>query len=172
LKTKKISDVDFIVKYNGGLSYCELSVHLGVSLTTVQVYVKRLNLPKRELIDRIDRDRFTKMWNDGHSASKIGRELGICGTTVMRVAQKMGLKERTLKKSIVASEPKPTSIVPILTKPSEKKNGIMFVVPPTLKELKIKKLQAEMAKAEKEYRVYKREYGYTVRKDEIEKLAD
>jgi hypothetical protein len=127
---------------------------------------------KREIIDEINKEKFTKMWNQGHSASKIGRELGICGTTVMRVAQKMGLKERTLKKSIVASEP--VHIVPKLSKPesAEKTVGIMFVVPPTLKELKIKKLQAEMAKAEKEYRVYEREYGYTVRKDEIEKLAD
>jgi hypothetical protein len=51
-------------------------------------------------------------------------------------------------------------------------NGIMFVVPPTLKQLEKQKLQAEIAKAEREYRVYKRECGYTARKNEIEKLGD
>jgi hypothetical protein len=170
LKTKKISDADFIAKHKEELSYRELSVYFSISIPTVQMYVKRLNLPKRELIDRIDRDRFTKMWNDGHSASKIGRELGICGTTVMRVAQKMGLKDRTLKKSIVASEPKKEApvILSILTRTAEKTIGIVFVVPPTLKQLEKQKLQAEMARAKREYRVYKRECGYTARKDKIE----
>jgi hypothetical protein len=133
----------------------------------VQKYVKRLNLPKREIIDEINKEKFTKMWNQGHSASKIGRKLGICGTTVMRVAQKMGLKERTLKKSIVASEP--VHIVPKLSiRPEEKTGNTInrFVLPPTLKQIEKQKLQAEVAKAEKEYRVYKRECGYTARKEE------
>jgi hypothetical protein len=162
MKTNKISDAEFIEKYNDGLSHQELSVHFCISSTTVQKYVKRLHLPKRETIDEIDRDKFTKLWNQGHSASMIGREFHICGTTIIRIARKMGLKERTLKRATtkaytVVSEPKPTSILPKLAKPvpTEDKQTI-FVIPPTLKQIEKQKQQAEIAKAERDYKIYKR----------------
>jgi len=111
LKTNKISDVEFIEKYNDGLSHQELSAHFCISSTTIQVYVKRLKLLKRELIDKIDKERLTKLWNQGYSASEIGREFGLCGTTIIRITRKMRLKERRIKKSTkkvsddVVSEP-------------------------------------------------------------------
>ena len=110
MKLNKISDAEFIEKFNE-LSYRELATHFGISIPTVQKYVKRLHIPKRETIDKIDKERLTELLNHGHSYSKIGRELGVCGTTIIRIARKMGLKERTLKKSSkkvsVASEPNP-----------------------------------------------------------------
>ena len=162
MKTNKISDADFIEKYNE-LSHRDLSAHFCISSTTVQVYVKRLKLPKRELIDEIDKERLTKLWNHGHSASEIGREFGLCGTTIIRIARKMGLKERELNRSTktvayaVISEPKSASILPKLAKPEEKKDIVnRFVIPPTLKQLEKQNQQAEIAKAEREYKIYKR----------------
>ena len=168
MKTNKISDAEFIEKYNE-LSHQELSAHFGISLTTVQVYVKRLKLSKSETIEQIDKERLTKLWNQGHSASEIGREFGLCGTTIIRIARKMGLKERTLKKSSkkvsVASEPNqkvPASIIHIPTKRPEAKSDKThrFVVPPTLKQLEKQKQQAETTKAEREYKIYRRDCGY------------
>jgi len=172
LKTNKISDAEFIEKYNE-LSHQELSAHFGISLTTVQVYVKRLKLPKRELIDKIDIERLTKLWNQGYSASEIGREFGLCGTTIIRIARKMGLKERTLKKSskkvsdtVVCS--KPASIIPMPTKRPEAKSDKThrFVVPPTLKQLEKQKQQAEIVKAERDYKIYRRDCGYMALQEE------
>jgi Mor family transcriptional regulator len=173
MKTNKISDAEFIEKYNDGLSHQELSVHFCISSTTVQKYVKRLHLPKRETIDEINRERFTTMWNAGCSLSEIGRKFGLCGTTISRIARKMGLKERKLKRAtktvaytVVCS--KPASIIPKRAKPEEKKeikvNG--FVVPPTLKQLEKQKLQAEIAKAERDYKIFKRDCGFTALKEE------
>ena len=89
---KRLVDSEFIEKYNEGLSHQELSAYFGVSPTTIQVYVKRLKLSKREIIDKIDKERLTKLWNQGYSASEIGREFGLCGTTIIRIARKMGSK--------------------------------------------------------------------------------
>jgi hypothetical protein len=162
MKTNKISNVQFIEKYNDGLSHSELAAHFGVSPTTVQKYVKRLKLPKRELIDKIDKVRFAELWNQGYSCSMIGREFGLCGTTIIRIARKMGLKERTLKRATtkaytVVSEPKPTFILPKLAKsePAEEK-PTKFIIPPTLKQIEKQNQQAEIAKAEREYKIYKR----------------
>ena len=171
MKMNKISDAEFIAKYNDGLSHRELSAHFCISSTTIQVYVKRLKLPKRELIDEIDKERLTKLWNHGHSASAIGREFGLCGTTISRIARKLGLKERTLKRVTtkaytVVSEPIPT------TRLEEKNNGIRFVVPPTLKQLEKQALQAEVAKAERNYKIYRRDCGFTALKEEIDKFGD
>ena len=136
------------------------------------MYVKRLKLPKRELIDEIDKERLTKLWNQGYSASEIGREFGLCGTTIIRITRKMQLKERRIKKSTkqaytFASEPNqevPISTVPI---PAEKTRNIInrFIVPPTLKQLEKQKLQAEIVKAERDYKIYKRDCGFTALQD-------
>ena len=160
---------EFIEKYNDGSSYRELSAHFGVSLTTIQVYVKRLKLPKRETIDEIDKERFTKMWNAGDSLSEIGRKFGLCGTTISRIARKKGLKERTLKRATtkvaytVISEPhqevpKPVSTVPILAKPvqtEDKPKKSIFIVP-TLGEIRKIQLKEEMMRIEKENKTFKR----------------
>jgi hypothetical protein len=82
LKLNKISDVDFIEKYNDGLSNQESAAHFGVLPQTVQKYVKRLKLPKRELIDKIDKMRLAELWNQGYSCSMIGREFHVCGTPI------------------------------------------------------------------------------------------
>jgi hypothetical protein len=162
LKTNKISDLEFIEYYNKQLTFRELGAHFCISSTTVQVYVKRLKLPKRETIDKIDEERFTKMWNAGCSLSEIGRKFGLCGTTISRIARKMGLKERELKRStkqvaytVVCS--KPASILPKLAKPEPVEDKqTKIVIPPTLKQIEKQKLQAEIAKAEREYKIYKR----------------
>jgi len=175
LKTNKISDAAFIEKFNDGLSHRELAAHFCVSLTTIQVYVKRLKLPKRETVDKIDEERLTKLWQKGYSCSMIGREFHVCGTTISRIARKMGLKERKLKKSakkvsdtVVCS--KPASVVPI---PTEKKDIVnRFIIPPTLKQLEKQKQQAEIAKAEREYKIYKRDCGFTALKEEIDKFGN
>ena len=84
-----------------------------------------------------------------------------------------GLKERRIKKStkkvsdtVVCS--KPASIVPIpTTRPEEKKDIVnRFVIPPTLKQLEKQKLQAEVAKAERDYKIYKRDCGYMALQEE------
>jgi hypothetical protein len=130
LKTNKISDVDFIAKYEEELSYRELSLHFGIAIPTVQLYVKRLNLQKREIIDEIDKVRFTKMWNSGCSLSKIGRKFGLCGTTISRIARKLGLKERKLTRpskqvmDAIVSEPHQEVPKPsIVNKPEAKTNN-------------------------------------------------
>jgi len=180
LKTNKISDVEFIEKYNDGLSHQELSAHFCISSTTIQVYVKRLKLPKRETLDEIDKERFTKMWNAGCSLSEIGREFGLCGTTISRIARKMGLKKRELKKSTkqvsVASEPKLVSIVTIPTKrpkaePNNKPKKFIFIVP-TLKQLERQKLQTEIAKAEREYKIARKDCGFKALQEEIDNFGD
>jgi len=131
LNHKRLVDVDFIGKYNEGLSYRELSTHFGISPTTVQVYVKRLKLPKRETIDEIDKERFTKMWNAGDSLLEIGRKFGLCGTTISRIARKMGLKERTLKNSTkqvsVSSVPKPIFIYLNWQNQNRQKRNIQYL---------------------------------------------
>jgi len=90
-----------------------------------------------------------------------------------------GLKERRIKKStkkvsdtVVCS--KPASIVPIpTTRPEEKKDIVnRFVIPPTLKQLEKQKLQAEVAKAERDYKIYRRDCGFTALKEEIDKFGD
>jgi DNA-binding transcriptional regulator LsrR (DeoR family) len=73
LKTNKISDVEFSEYYNKQLTFRELAAHFGISLPTVQKYVKRLHPPKRETIDEIDKERLTELWNAGYSLSEIGR---------------------------------------------------------------------------------------------------
>jgi hypothetical protein len=164
MKTNKISDVEFIEKYNDGLSHSDLSAHFCISSTTVQKYVKRLKLPKRETIDGIDRERFTTMWNAGCSLSEIGRKFGLCGTTIARLARQMGVEERALKRATtkvsVTSERKPASVLPTLAKPEpeEKTRNIIrrFVVPPTLRQLERQNQQAEVAKTERDYKIYKR----------------
>jgi len=82
------------------LTFREIAAHLGISLPTVQKYVKRLNLSKRETIIEIDKERLVELWQKGHSCSKIGREFGLCGTTISRIACKMELKKRELKSQL------------------------------------------------------------------------
>ena len=174
MKMNKISDAEFIAKYNDGLSHRELSAHFCISSTTIQVYVKRLKLPKRELIDEIDKERLTKLWNHGHSASAIGREFGLCGTTISRIARKMQLKERELKRLTkqaytFASEPNqevPISTVPIPKAKSDKPTK--FIIPPTLKQLEKQKQQAEITKAERNYKIYRRDCGYMALQEETD----
>ena len=165
---KKLKDSEFIEKYNEGLSHQELSAHFGVSPTTVQVYVKRLKLPKRELIDEIDKERLTELWQKGYSCSMIGREFHVCETTVMRIARKLGLKERALKNSTI--QVAYTSIIPIPTKRPKAKSDKThkFVVPPTLKQLEKQKQQAEVAKAERDYKIYRRDCGYMALQEETD----
>jgi hypothetical protein len=87
----------------------------------------------------------------------------MCGTTISRISYKMGLKERNLKRSTakvsVSSVPTPASILPKLAKPEpveDKPKQSIFIVPPTLKQLEKQKLQAEIAKAERDYKIFKR----------------
>jgi hypothetical protein len=168
LKSNKISYAEFMEKFNDELSYRELAAHFSIAIPTVQKYVKRLHLPKKEKIDNVIEERLTKLWQAGYSCSKIGRELGLCGTTISRIARKMGLSERELNKltkkvsyTVVCSGQEDKPIISILKKQSEqaektRNNTSRFVVPPTLAELRKRNEQAEIAKAERDYKIYKR----------------
>ena len=106
----------------------------------------------------------------------IGREFDLCGTTIIRIARKMGLEGHELKRSTkqaytFASEPNqevPTSIIPMPTKRPEAKSDKThrFVVPPTLKQLEKQKQQAEIVKAERDYKIYRRDCGYMALQEE------
>jgi len=52
--------------------------------------------------------------------------------------------------------------------PAEKTGNTLnrFVVPPTLRQLEKQKQQAEMMKAEREYKLYKRESGFKALQEE------
>jgi len=86
------------------------------------------------------------------------------GTTVMRIARKLGLEERALKNStktvayIVISEPKPASIIPKLTKsvPTEDKPKKSIFIVPTLGEIRKMQLKEEMMRIERENKTFKR----------------
>jgi Mn-dependent DtxR family transcriptional regulator len=163
LNKKRLIDSDFIQKYNEGLSQQELSAYFCVSPTTVQVYMKRLKLQKRGLVDKIDKERFIKMWNDGCSLSKIGRKFWLCNTTISRIASRLGLQERELHRSTtkvsVASEPKLASTISKLVKPEhvEDKPIKSIHIAPTLGEIRKKEQTKAIKRAEQEYKQVRKE---------------
>jgi hypothetical protein len=72
----------------------------------------------------------------------------ISGKVVSRHIKELGLSKQRIKQK---QEAHVTSTSPKLAKVNK------FVVPPTLKQLEKQKLQAEIAKAEREYKIYKRD---------------
>jgi hypothetical protein len=147
LRTNKISDADFIKKFNEGLNYRELSEYFCVSPATVQKYIKILHLQKRETVDKVDKMRLAELWNQGVSCSTIG------------------LKERALKRATtkvsdtVVSKPTPTFIPPKLEKPEpadDKPKKPIFIAP-TLQEIRRMEQQEAIKRAKREYKIFKRD---------------
>ena len=83
---------------------------------------------------------------------QLRKKFHISGKVVSMHIKELGLSKEPKTRSCKHEQEAPvTSTSPKLAKVNK------FVVPPTLKQLEKQKLQAEIAKAEREYKIYKRD---------------
>lgn len=82
--------------WDEGLSMREMGLHLGISGSTVGEWVKRLDLPERQMMGKksgIDDDKLRSLWAraDSVTVDEVARELGVHYHSVGRRAKKLGL---------------------------------------------------------------------------------
>jgi DNA-binding CsgD family transcriptional regulator len=93
--------------YKNGKSYKKMSDELGVSISTIQAYKKRLNLPTRAHIYEYfpcDEALFKELYGSGATYAQIAEVFGCSPATVMAIRQRLGLSDREIQRVKVNKE--------------------------------------------------------------------
>ena len=146
----------FIKLWNSNTSYRQITKEVGCSQGVITRLRHQYNLPDREIVKKdIDPEKFKKLYLSGMRYEDIADEFYISESYVRILKDKFGLPTRS-RYSRKKQEP------------AEKTGNTLnrFVVPPTLRQLEKQKLQVEVAKAERDYKIYKRDCGYMALQEE------
>lgn len=102
-----VSDEEFTIKVNEGFTTSQLVEYFGMSDSAVYRRVKKLGLDLNKSMnrDKIDKERFLELYNEGHSDAKIA-EILQCGSEnkVARFRKSLNLNPNGRKKSINESK--------------------------------------------------------------------
>ena len=165
----KLDKEKFKDMYLTGDSYEKIASEFNVTDRTVQEIRNKLHLPKRQPTSTYTEKQFIEAHNEGLTYLQLRKKFHISGKVVSMHIKELGLSKEPKTRSCKHEQEAPvTSTSPKLAKPvpTEKNNGIRFVVPPTLKQLERQKQQAEVAKAERDYKIYKRDCGFKALQEE------
>ena len=147
----KLDVAKFKTMYSAGDSYEKIASEFHITDRTVQEIRKKLHLPKRQQTSTYTEKQFIEAHNEGLTYLQLRKKFHISGKVVSMHIKELGLSKHGIKQK---QEAHVTSILPKLAKVNR------FIIPPTLKQLEKQKLQAEVAKAERDYKIYKRDCGF------------
>ena len=95
---KKFSDEEFLLKYNQGLSDCEIARQLGVTRTSIRWRRIKFGLKPNVLPVGVKREKlgkeFKKLWNKGCSYAEIHQKLHIGHRTINKWKKHFNLPNR------------------------------------------------------------------------------
>jgi hypothetical protein len=153
----KLNKEKFKDMYQAGDSYEKIASEFHITDRTVQEIRNKLHLPKRQPTSTYTENEFIRAYNDGLTYLQLRKKFHISGKVVSMHIKELGLSKQERKQK---QEAPVASILPKLAKVNK------FIVPPTLKQLEKQKQQAEIVKAERDYKIYRRDCGYMALQEE------
>jgi hypothetical protein len=156
LDTEKFKDM-----YLTGDSYEKIASEFHITDRTVQEIRNKLHLPKRQPTSTYTEKQFIEAHNEGLTYLQLRKKFHISGKVVSMHIKELGLSKEPKTRSCEHEQEAPVaSTSPKLAKVNK------FVVPPTLRQLEKQKQQAEVAKVERDYKIYRRDCGFTALQEE------
>ena len=155
----KLDKEKFKTMYSAGDSYEKIASEFNITDRTVQEIRKKLNLSSRKPTSTYTEKQFIEAYNEGLTYLQLRKKFHLSGKVVSMHIKELGLSKQPKQERKQKQEAPVTSILPKLAKVNR------FIIPPTLKQLEKQKLQAEVAKAERDYKIYKRDCGFTALQD-------
>jgi hypothetical protein len=147
-----------------------------ICVDTIRRLKKKYNLPDRKKKSTYDEKLFIESYNGGLSNHQLSATFGMERKTVALRIKELGLPPRSArenKKMMVIESPEPAReakvTVPVLEPMVEKtsvpkindRRSTQFFVPPTLRQLQKEQNNIAMQRAQRDYRILKKENGFS-----------